>query len=104
MLFALCVLLAITLAWFASKALFMVVTENAPAALVLVPGVGFLDRAPSDLRLLKAGDNILVVAAGDAGYVRRLYGAGAWLVLPSLRNVCLDLGPTGPGNTVRSSG
>lgn len=98
------VLLAIALGWFATMALFMLATESAPAALVVVRNVGFFENAPPDLRLLEAGDHVLVVAAGEPGYVRRLYGAGAWLVLPALRNGCLDLGPKNPGNATRSAG
>ena len=89
------ILVLIVAGWFVFMAGFMLVSEAAPAALVIAPRAGFLDDAPRDMQLMRGGETVLVVAPGGDGYVRRLYASGAWLVLPALRNGCLDLSATG---------
>ena len=90
------ILVLIAAGWFVFMAGFMLVSEAAPAALVIAPRAGFLDNAPRDTQLMRGGETVLVVAPGRDGYVRRLYASGAWLVLPALRNGCLDLSAAGP--------
>lgn len=77
--------------WIAVMAVIMFFAEVTPAAIALGQPDGILSRASDDTRLLRSGEYALVVRSGEPGYVRRLYDAGAWLVLPSLRNGCLDL-------------
>ena len=89
---ALGILIAVAIGWFASMAAFMAVTEAAPAALVITPRAGFMQSAPEDTRVMRGGGMVTVVVSEETGYVQRLYAAGAWLVLPALRNGCLDIG------------
>jgi len=51
---------------------------------------GTLMRAISvaDVQLLDAGRGFVVVRGGAAGFVRALYSAGAWAVLPSGIGAC----------------
>ena len=58
-------------------------TEKAPAALV------FGLRAMPDGTSLLGLDGPVAIVAGEPGYVRRLYAAGAVLVLPFRKNGCL---------------
>lgn len=86
------ILLGIVSLWFAliaSATAFL--GPVGPAVLVLGPNVP--SRLPEGAGILKAGDGRTVVAAPDAQFVRSLYGHGAWLVLPALRNGCMDLRP-----------
>lgn len=87
-------LLALLLfSWFLFMALVMRFAEVTPAALVVAPQTEILDNAAPGIRLLRGGDNVFAVTGGRPGYVGALYEAGAWVVLPSLRNGCLDLRP-----------
>lgn len=77
--------------WIAVMAAVMYVAEVTPAAIAIARSDAIIDHLPQDARLLRTGANSVVVRGETPGYVRRLYSAGAWLVLPSLRNGCLDL-------------
>ena len=44
-----------------------------------------------DIRMMRSSRHMMVLTSSEPGYVREIYGAGAWLVLPALRNGCLDL-------------
>lgn len=84
-----CILMGILGGWFS-------VLTVATAALgpvgsaVLVIGPGMPERLPEGAGILKANGNRTVVSASDAAFVRSLYSSGAWLVLPALRNGCMD--------------
>ena len=69
----------------------MLLTNVAPAALVIVSDTSILTSLSRDIKLVRSGDHTLVMTSDQPDYVMQLYAAGAWLVLPSLRNGCLDL-------------
>jgi hypothetical protein len=69
----------------------MLVTDAAPAALVIAPDIKFLGNISGDIKLMRSGNQVFVLTSESPGYVGRIYRAGAWLVLPALRNGCLDL-------------
>lgn len=77
--------------WVAAMAVIVLVTEAGPAALAVVPGRSFVDALPGDVRIVRGGGHVLVLASEEPGYVRRLYRAGALLVLPARKNGCLDV-------------
>lgn len=85
------ILVSLVLGWFAAMASVMLATEVAPAALAIAPDASLLGRLGDQTSLLKGGRHVFVLTSDETGYVRQLYGAGAWLVLPALRNGCLDL-------------
>ncbi len=85
------ILTGLVVGWFAAMASVMFATEVAPAALAIAPDAGLLTRIGDETSLLKGGRHVFVLTSDQPGYVRQLYGAGAWLVLPALRNGCLDL-------------
>lgn len=84
------ILFAIPIAWFC-----VIIGATAafgpvgPAVLVLGPDIP--TRLPDGAGILRAGNGRTVVTAPDAAFVRRLYANGAWIVLPALRNGCMDL-------------
>ena len=69
----------------------MLLTNVAPAALVIVSDTSILTSLSRDIKLVRSGEHTLVMTSDQPDYVSKLYAAGAWLVLPSLRNGCLDL-------------
>ncbi len=86
------ILVGVIAGWFAA----IVVATAAlgpvgPAVLVLGPDVPA--RLPEGAGILRAGNGRTVVMAPDAAFVRTLYAHGAWIVLPALRNGCMDLRP-----------
>lgn len=72
-------------------AIVFAVTGKAPAALVVLPAAGFPQALPGDVRVLRWDERTAVVTSDENGYVRRLYAAGAWLVLPYRTAGCMDL-------------
>lgn len=85
-----CILLGILGGWFSVLTVATAALGPVGAA-VLVIGPDMAERLPEGAGILKANGNRTVVSASDAALVRRLYSNGAWLVLPALRNGCMDL-------------
>lgn len=79
----------------ALSAVVFAATEKAPAALVIG-----LRSVPEGMALLRWDGPLAVVTSDRPGYVRRLYGAGALLVLPFRKNGCLP--PPEPGQRLAS--
>ncbi len=77
----LCVLLAV-----------MLVSDAAPAAVVLFPSQGFLDRLPAGTAILAATPVSVTLADDRPGLAGALYRRGARLVLPAGLPGCLPLG------------
>lgn len=87
-----CILLGIVATWFGTiTALTAILGPVGPAVLVL--GTDIPARLPEGASILKASGARTVVTASDAAFVRSLYAHGAWVVLPALRNGCMDLRP-----------
>jgi|GEM_PF-1545494 len=85
------ILLGIVAGWIGSMAAIMWLSEIAPASIVLVSDVGILGSLPPDVKIVRGGTYALILTSEKSGYVSDLYRAGAWLVLPSLRNGCLAI-------------
>lgn len=85
------VLVGIVVTWFGGMAILMLSTDLSVNALVIGPGVKILRKTQPDVKILRAGERIMVLTSKKQGYVRDLYAAGAWLVLPSLSAGCLDI-------------
>ncbi len=60
-----------------------ILSDEAPAALVLFPDQDFLAQMPEDISVLAATPFSVTVASEDAGLARELYRKGALLVLPA---------------------
>jgi hypothetical protein len=86
---------AVLATWFAGLAAVAVLAEPTPTVIVFAPrqaAMASVVATGSDV--LDIGRFFLLVRSERAGFVRRLYGAGAWLVLPMPEEGCLGPGPT----------
>ena len=77
---------------------------GAPVAVFARGGVtGAVEAiAAADGYLLEVKGNTVIAIAKDGGFVPRLYGSGAWLVMATSTGGCIVLPnstPTGPGVT-----
>ena len=70
---------AVFTGWLALLAAVMVVSDDAPAALVVLPPAGFVAALPAGVAV--TGQTALGITV--TGEARALYQAGAWLVLPA---------------------
>ncbi|MBO9395838.1 hypothetical protein J7400_04035 [Shimia sp. R9_2] len=66
-------------------------TDDAPAALVVFPSQDFLERMPKDVAILSASPFSVTLASENAGLAIQLYQKGAWLVLPAGLQGCSRL-------------
>ena len=77
-------LLLIFIGWIRVMALVMLISDAAPAAVVVSPNQAFFDKLPEETAIL-ASSPISVTLKYDAPAVgRTLYAAGAILVLPGI--------------------
>lgn len=69
--------------WIAVLAGVMVLSDDAPAALVMFPNTAFFDALPEDVSITSQNAMSVTVAGDAAGFAPMLYKSGAWLVLPA---------------------
>jgi hypothetical protein len=67
------------------------VPGNAQAVTVLMPDEGLRRALPSTVSVVRWNYWTAQLASNDPDFVRRLYAAGAVLVLPTLDKFCLNL-------------
>ena len=67
------------------------ISDAAPAYVVMLPPAGFLGRLDSDVAIMAAGRFTVTLTSDQPGLARRLYRAGAPLVLPAGLPGCLPL-------------
>ncbi|MCO6384495.1 MAG: hypothetical protein JXQ91_08755 [Vannielia sp.] len=72
-------------------ALVMRFSDAAPAAVVLLPGPGFLAALPGDAAIVSQNRVSLTLKSKQPDFAARLYRAGALLVLPAGLTGCLPL-------------
>jgi len=83
--------IAIVLLWYVAMAAVFRVTEQASAALVLLPDRYLAaGQLPEGISILKWNSYFAVLASDRAGYVGRLYAAGFPLVFPARSGGCLS--------------
>src|SRR5947208_502946 len=82
-------------AWFTGLLIGTLAFEPTASVMVLTPdGRAVIASArASDVDLLEGSGSLFTVAGRNAGFVRRLYGAGAWLVLPTTAGGCRLIQP-----------
>ena len=76
--------------WTAVMAAVMLVSDAAPAAVVLLPGERFL-RAMPEAAILSRGPFHITLQSARKDFGRSLYRAGALLVLPAGLTGCLPM-------------
>ena len=75
--------------WFAGLAATAVMVEPTRSVVVFGPHQTTLRAVTSgSTRLVDAGTGFVIANGRDRGFVRRLYAAGAWLVLPAVSGGC----------------
>ena len=77
--------------WIAVMALVMRFSDAAPAAVVVWPGDRFLSALPEGAAIIAQGPLTVTLKSDAPAFARRLYGAGALLVLPAGLTGCLPL-------------
>jgi hypothetical protein len=76
------------LAWIGVVAGTAIVTQKAPAFVVILPSKDLWQRPPQGAAVLsvtRLGQGMIAAtfASDSPGFVAQLYGAGAWIVLPA---------------------
>lgn len=75
--------------WVLIMALVYVLFEPGKTVMIFGPQHRtFAAVVAADARVLSSGDGFLVVRGEQAGYVRKLYSGGAWLVMPTSEMMC----------------
>lgn len=78
----------VALGWIGTLALVMRLGGAAPAALVILPGEGFIAALPAGVAVVSSGPVSVTLRGGD-DLVATLYRLGATLVLPAGLTGCL---------------
>lgn len=79
------------LGWVSTLIMVGLVTDEAPASVVLFPSTAFVDNLPEDVAVLEWGNMSVTLVAQQPNVARRLYQSGAWIVLPAGLRGCLPL-------------
>jgi len=84
----------IVAAWLSMSASIMWATDAAPGALVFFPSTAFMSNPPNGTAV--TGGSLIMVkfSSTEPDLTRKLYSAGAWLVLPASLTGCLKLPST----------
>jgi hypothetical protein len=77
--------------WFAVTALITFTPGVTQAATIVFPSKALMNHLPQDVSVLRWDSATASVTSADPDFVRRLYGAGAFLVLPARKAGCLEL-------------
>lgn len=91
--------LSAILSVFLLQLLVMYFSDEAPGAIVLFPPKGFISAMPREIALVGAGPNWIALRSDNRQLGRKLYSAGARLVLPAGLPGCLPLPDASGQNT-----
>ncbi|MGB0508166.1 MAG: hypothetical protein ACPGGK_18420 [Pikeienuella sp.] len=81
----------VLLGWLATLVVTALLTDEAPAYVVLFPPDGFLHSLPDDTAMLSTSSISITLASETKSFVPLLYKNGAWVVLPAGLKGCLPL-------------
>ncbi len=84
----------LALGWLATLSAVALITDEAPAYVVLFPSDRFLGALPNGTSVLAASDISVTLTSDQTGFARSLYGQGARLVLPAGLAGCLPMPKT----------
>ena len=76
--------------WVVLAAGVLLLTDRAPAALVVLPNGKFFAQMPDDAAIISRSPFSITLSGSDPAFTRRLYKAGAWLVVPAGLEGCLS--------------
>lgn len=74
--------------WLVTLTAVTVLTDEAPAYVVLFPGVGFVDSLPEGVSIVATNGFSITLAADRPALVRSLYRQGALIVFPAGLSGC----------------
>lgn len=77
--------------WLAVLVTVGLISDAAPAYVVVLPPQGLIGRLDPDIAVMAAGRASVTLRSDQPGLARRLYAAGAPLVLPAGLPGCLPL-------------
>lgn len=78
-------------AWLGVLSAVNLISDEAPALVVLFPSETFLHKMPEDVAIVSATPYSVTLASPDAGFALQLYQIGARVVLPSGLTGCAAL-------------
>ena len=78
-------------AWLGLSAAVMYLSDDAPAALVVMPSAQLMANIPKDTAILDKSALTITFSSEKRGLTQNLYRAGAYLVLPAGLKGCLTL-------------
>ncbi|MCH2094323.1 MAG: hypothetical protein MK160_04315 [Rhodobacteraceae bacterium] len=81
----------LVLTWLATLAAVAVITDQAPAYVVVFPSDALLANLPDDANILSASGLSVTLISDQESFARRLYEHGARLVLPAGLTGCLPM-------------
>ena len=79
----------LAIGWLAVLAGVMAIDGTAPAAFVPFPSAELLANLPQDAAITGRSTLSITLRSEAPGLTARLYGAGAWLVLPAGLEACI---------------
>lgn len=79
----------IAVGWLATLVIVGLVSDDAPAQIVLFPSANFMNNLPVNASILDHSDWRVVLQSESNGFAKALYQHGAKLVLPSGLDGCL---------------
>lgn len=79
----------IAAAWLALSASVMWATDAAPGALVFFPSNQLMSNLPDETAITGGSSIMVTFSSSEPHLTRKLYAAGAWLVLPASLTGCL---------------
>jgi hypothetical protein len=79
----------IVAAWLVLSASVMWATDAAPGALVFFPSTAFMQNLPDETAVTGGSNFFVTLSSTEPHLTRKLYSAGAWLVLPAGLEGCL---------------
>ena len=81
----------VLIGWISLQLGVMYFTDVAPGAMALFPNEGFISRLPANAGIVEFGDFWITVASDEPALGKKLYAAGALIVLPAGLLGCLPL-------------
>ena len=86
-----CALPLLLVGWMSILIIVALLTDDAPAYVVLLPSAALLNDLPDTTSIIAASSYSVTLSSDQSGVARALYGSGAWLVLPAGLPGCLPL-------------
>ncbi len=77
--------------WFSTLLVVALLTDEAPAYVVLFPGKDLMENLPEGASIIAASGFSVTLTSGEQSFARSLYSNGARIVLPAGLRGCLPM-------------